>query len=170
METIDRTTRGPKSAADTTRTNRWLAIGLVLALAALVALGAWLLVDNLVKTDYETVIDDFHAAQNSGDGPGAAALFTDDGAFVDPDGLEYVGRANIRNMVDSLANRFQIEITGDTTTFGAYVAVPEKALPSLVTRARVAWTEGGGNVLTGSTTRSASQRKADEERRTLRYT
>ena len=99
MDTIERNTQTQLSPEKAGRTNRWLAIGLVLALAALAGLGAWLLVDNLAKTDYETVVDDFYAAMNSGDGPGAAALFTEDGAFVDPDGLEYAGRVNIRNMV-----------------------------------------------------------------------
>ena len=128
MEAIDRTTDRPVSTVGTGRTNRWLAIGLVLALAALAGLGAWLLVDNLTQTDYEAVIDDFFAAMNSGDGPGAAALFTEDGAFVDPFGLEYAGKLNITSVVDDMPGRLQSEITGDTTTSGAYVAVPEKAL------------------------------------------
>ena len=129
METIERNTQTQLSSEKTGRTNRWLAIGLVLALAALAGLGAWLLVDNLTQTDYEAVVNDVFAAMNLGDGPGAAALFTEDGVFVDPHGTEIAGRADIALMVDALSSGgFQNEIIGDTLTFGAFVAVPEHVL------------------------------------------
>ena len=55
METIEKTTPTFDSTERVLRINRWMAVALVLALAALVALGAWLLIDNFVTSDVEAL-------------------------------------------------------------------------------------------------------------------
>lgn len=104
METMEKKTQDPDSAESVLRINRWMAVGLVLALAALVALGAWLLIDNLVQTDYEKVLEDHLAAQNAADGEAVAALYTEDGVYVDANGHEWVGRGQIASMVKTIVS------------------------------------------------------------------
>ena len=71
METMEKTIDKPERTIETvTRNNRWLILAVVVLLAALVALGAWLLVDNFVTSDVEALIDDYNAAYGTNDSRG----------------------------------------------------------------------------------------------------
>jgi hypothetical protein len=93
METMEETIEKPQRTIEqVTRSNRWLILTVVVLFAALAALGAWVLVDNLVgdesAVDAETeqqinaLIDDYFTAWNTGDGQLLLDSFTADGRYV----------------------------------------------------------------------------------------
>jgi len=84
METMEKTIYKPDRTIETvTRNNRWLILAVVVLLAALVALGAWLLVDNVVTSDVEALLDDYRAAWVGNDAEALASLVTEDVRYVD---------------------------------------------------------------------------------------
>jgi len=129
METIDKTVERPEKLRRAPyRVNRWLVVGLIVAVAALVAVGAWLLIDSVVMTDYEGLIEDHLLAYNAGDSAAVAAMYTEDGVIVDGGGIEWRGKDLIAASVNHYARgNFNSEITGQMVTSGSFVAFPERA-------------------------------------------
>ena len=79
METIEKTIDKPKRTFETViRNNRWLILAVVVLLAALVALGAWLLIDNFVTSDVEALLEESRAAFLDNDFEAWSATVTDD--------------------------------------------------------------------------------------------
>jgi hypothetical protein len=91
------------------RNNRYLIIGLVMAVLLAAGLGAWLIVDNAktgIERDIEALLDEYGAAWEANDGAAVLALLTEDGAVLGGNGRTYRG--------DELA--FEVDHLGTFTT------------------------------------------------------
>ena len=96
------------------RSNRYLIIGLVLALLLAAGFGAWLIVDNsrtAVERDIIALLDDYGAAWEANDGAAVLALMTEDASVKPGNGVTY-GVEEIGGLVDSLGD-FSVERVGD---------------------------------------------------------
>ncbi len=126
METMERKPQTPDSTERVLRINRWMAVALILALAALVALGAWLLIDNFVTSDVEALIADYNGAYEINDSEAWASLLIDDFRFVDVNagetfrGLEAFSADVARNLFLG----FGVETQGPVSVNGNWVSVP----------------------------------------------
>ena len=95
------------------RNNRFLVIGLVVAVLLAAGFGAWLLVDAIgtsTERQINNLIDDYGAAWEANDGAAVAALMTEDAVLWTGDGNRYTGD-EIALIVDS-AN-FTVERIGE---------------------------------------------------------
>ncbi len=126
METMDKTTPTFDSTERVLRINRWMAVGLVLALAAVVAMGAWLLIDNFVTSDVEALIADYNDAYEINDSAAWASLLVDDFRFVDANtGETFRGlEAFNANVARNLFLGFGAETLGPVSVNGNWVSVP----------------------------------------------
>ena len=100
MQTIERPVAPVEKLA---RNNRFLIIGLVVAVLLAAGFGAWLLVDAIgTSTDRQinNLIDDYGAAWEANDGAAVAALMTEDAVLWAGDGNRYTGD-QIATEVDS---------------------------------------------------------------------
>jgi hypothetical protein len=127
METMEETIDKPERTIETvTRNNRWLILAVVVLLAALVALGAWLLIDNVVTSDVEALVEDYMVAYGNNDADVWGSLLTDDFRFVDGNadrtytGLEAFGA----NVARNLRLGWEAETLGPVTVTGNWVSVP----------------------------------------------
>ncbi len=77
MQTMSETAEEHISG-EVARTNRWRRLSMVVLLAAIVAAGTWLLVDNLVKSDIEALIEDYGTAWETNDPALLRSVVTDD--------------------------------------------------------------------------------------------
>ena len=127
METMEKTIDKPERTIETvTRNNRWLILAVVVLLAALVALGAWLLIDNFVTSDVEALIDDYHVAYGNNDADEWASLLTDDFVFTDINaGNTYEGAAFEANVARNLMLGWEAEMLGPLSVNGNWVSVPQ---------------------------------------------
>jgi hypothetical protein len=127
METMEKTFDKPERTIETvTRNNRWLILAVVVLLAALVALGAWLLIDNFVTSDMEALVEDYHVAYGTNDADAWASLLTDNFRFVDVNaGQTYAGlEAFSANVARNLGLGWGAENLGPVTVTGNWVSVP----------------------------------------------
>lgn len=88
------------------RSNRYLIIGLVVAVLLAAGLGAWMIVDNTrtgIERDIIALLDDYGAAWADNDGATVLTLMTEDGAVLAGDGVTYRGDA-LRSAVDTLGD------------------------------------------------------------------
>lgn len=76
MQTMSETAE--ERISEVARTSRWRRLSIVVLLAAIVAAGTWLLVDNLVKSDIEALIDDYGTAWETNDPALLRSVVTDD--------------------------------------------------------------------------------------------
>lgn len=131
METIERTTQKDYSADRVLRINRWLAVGLVLAIAGLAALGSWLLIDNFVKSDSEQIVLDSTAALNSGDRSAWIATYSDDAVLTWVTGGSPSQVRGTQELFawaqEAGAMDLYIDIAGPTVVNGDHVTVPVTA-------------------------------------------
>lgn len=127
METMEKTIERPEIER-VTRSNRWLILAVVVLCAALVALGSWLLVDNLVKSDAEQLLDDSAAAMNAGDVDAFMALHAPDivlTTVVDGTVTRYEGAEELRAWFNVLYDSWYTETTGELVVNGGYVTHSE---------------------------------------------
>lgn len=100
--------------------NRWLIVAVIALAAALVGLGAWVLVDQLStpENDATALIDETMAAINAGDAAGAASTYAED-ATLNLFGDVYTSRAAIeRRYADATGVGTRIERAGDVIVSG----------------------------------------------------
>ena len=74
------------------RSNRYLIVGLVIAVLLAAGFGAWLLVENVrpaIERDIIALIDDYGAAWQANDGAAVAALMTEDASVLPGNGVTY---------------------------------------------------------------------------------
>lgn len=76
MQTMSETAE--ERISEVARTSRWRRLSIVVLLAAIVAAGTWLLVDNLVKSDIEALIEDYGTAWETNDPALLRSVVTDD--------------------------------------------------------------------------------------------
>jgi hypothetical protein len=128
MDTLEKTTEKPQRTIErVSRNNRWLILAVVVLFAALVALGAWLLIDNLVTSDVEALIDDYLAAWETNDYDALAAVVTDDFVFTDDDGIEYRGEADLKGeLAGYFLFEFEVVSTGPISVSGDWVSQPQR--------------------------------------------
>jgi hypothetical protein len=128
METMEKTIDKPERTIETvTRNNRWLILAVVVLLAALVALGAWLLIDNFVTSDVESLILDYNAAWIANDYEALAAVVTDDFVHTGTDGREYQGESELRPEIASYEGLgFEIVTAGPIAVSGDWAMRAER--------------------------------------------
>jgi hypothetical protein len=88
------------------RNNRFLIIGLVVAVLLAAGFGAWLIVDNTrtgIEADIVALLDDYGAAWAANDGEAVAALMTDNGSALAGNGVTYEIE-QLKSVVDSLGS------------------------------------------------------------------
>jgi len=131
METMDKTIQTFDSTERVLRINRWMAVALILALAALVALGAWLLVGQLATSDMERLADDAYAAMNEGNVDAWMDLHSTDAVqelqVVGWDSDTRQGGEELRAWFQryaAMGDGFRNEITGEPVIAGDHVAFP----------------------------------------------
>lgn len=79
MQTMQEKIERPERTLErVVRTNRWLTLAVVILTAAIVAFAAWMLVDNLVKSDVEALIEDYGTAWETNDPALLRSVVTDD--------------------------------------------------------------------------------------------
>lgn len=129
MDTLEKTTEKPeRTMQQVIRNNRWLILAVVVLFAALVALGAWLLIDNLVTSDIEQVLTDSQAALNAGDVEAFMALQTEDivlTTVINGSMTEYSGADAVRSWFNRLWDSWYSEITGELVVSNDYITFPE---------------------------------------------
>lgn len=135
------TTYAPPVRAHRAHVNPWLVAVIGLA-AALVALGAWVLVDrytggDTATQDATTLIDDFSAASSARDGTAAAALLTSDAVLWQTGETVATGKEEIANLISgqaglSVERIAPVTINGDyATTFVRFSAAGLPTVPML---------------------------------------
>jgi hypothetical protein len=115
MQTIERPVAPVEKLA---RNNRYLIIGLVVAVLLAAGFGAWLIVDNTrtnIEADIVALLDDYGAAWEANDGTAVLALMTEDGAVLAGNGVTYRGDA-LRTTIDTIGD-FPLEPTGDLVIY-----------------------------------------------------
>jgi hypothetical protein len=126
METMEKTIDKPERTIETvTRNNRWLILAVVVLLAVLVAAGAWLLIDNLVVSDIEQVVQDGAAAMNAHDVDAYMALHSPDTLFtttINGGYAAYEGEEAVRLWFNGLLDSWYTETTGEVVVQGEYLA------------------------------------------------
>lgn len=96
------------------RNNRFLIVGLVVAVLLAAGFGAWLIVDNTrtgVEADIVALLDDYGAAWAANDGEAVAALMTDNATVLAGNGATY-DIEQLKREVESLGS-FSGERIGD---------------------------------------------------------
>lgn len=128
METMEKTIDKPKRTMETvTRNNRWLILAVVVLLAAFVALGAWLLIDNFVASDMETLIENHIEAWTSFDFEAWSATVTDDFTeFDQPARSTYSMNVMESRMSNFESMGFTVENLGPMTVNGNWVSIPQR--------------------------------------------
>lgn len=128
METMEKTIDKPERTIETvTRNNRWLILAVVVLLAALVALGAWLLIDNFVTSDVEALVEEATAAWTSFDFEAWSATVTEDFTEFDANAsFTYPLYAMELRMSDFEKYGFTLENLGPMTVNGNWVSVPQR--------------------------------------------
>jgi uncharacterized protein (TIGR02246 family) len=103
--------------------NRWF-IGLaVVAVIALVALGAWVLADRAAVSDAEATITTLTEAWSQDDPAALADVYAEDAVLVS--GTEYRGLPAIQTVLSMVATEgFAPEVAGDVVQYGDMVAAP----------------------------------------------
>lgn len=129
METMEKAIDQPGRTIETvTRINRWLILAVVVLLAALVALGAWLLIDNLVTSDIERLVLDANTALNAGDDDAYVALHSPDVVFrtvIDGEhNTVYQSETGLLSWVGGLWDTWHSDITGDVVVDGDFATFP----------------------------------------------
>jgi hypothetical protein len=129
METMEKTIEKPERTIETvTRNNRWLILAVVVLFAVIVAAGAWLVIDNLVTSDVEHVVQDASAAMNAGDIDAFMALHTSDivlTTVLSGSVTKYEGADEVRAWFNGLFDTWYTETTGEVVVSGDYVTYPE---------------------------------------------
>ncbi len=128
METMEKTTETPMRTIETvTRNNRWLILAVVVLLAVIVAAGAWLLIDNFVTSDVESLILDYNAAWIANDYEALAAVVTDDFVHTGTDGRRYQGESELRPEIASYEGLgFEIVTAGPIAVSGDWAMRAER--------------------------------------------
>ncbi len=128
METMEKTIEKPMRTIETvTRNNRWLILAVVVLSAVIVAAGAWLLIDNLVTSDVEALIEESSAAWMSFD-------FEAWSATVTSNFTEFDANAEFPYPLNAMENRmsqferygFTAENLGPMTVNGNWVSIPQR--------------------------------------------
>ena len=126
METIEKATPTFDSTERVLRINRWMAVALILALAALVALGAWLLIDNFVSSDVEALVKEHEAAFLDNDFAAWSATVTDDYTEFDSNaGMTFSLAQMEARMSNFHSMGFAVENLGPMSVNGDWVSVPQ---------------------------------------------
>lgn len=117
------TTYAPPVRAHRAHVNLWLVAAIGLA-AALVALGAWVLVDrytggDTATQDATTLLDEFAAASSANDGRAAAALVTSDAVLWQTDETLATGKEEIAKLITGQAG-LSVERIAPVTINGDY--------------------------------------------------
>jgi len=128
METMEKTIDKPERTIETvTRNNRWLILAVVVLLAVIVAAGAWLLVDNLVLSDIEQIVEDSAVAMNAHDVDAYMALHSSDTLFttmINGQSTVFDGEQALRAWFNGIFDSWYTEATGEVVVSGEYVAFP----------------------------------------------
>jgi hypothetical protein len=113
------------------RSNRYLIIGLVVAVLLAAGFGAWLIVDAVgtsTERQITALLDDYGAAWSANDGAGVLALLTEDGAVLAGNGRTYRSD-ELAFEVDHLGE-FSVEPVSDLAIYervtGWYVATADE--------------------------------------------
>lgn len=96
------------------RNNRYLIVGLVVAVLLAAGFGAWLIVDNTrpaIEKDIMSLLDDYGTAWDANDVEAVAALLTDSATFIAGNGTTY-DIEQIKRVIDSFGS-FSSERIGD---------------------------------------------------------
>ena len=127
METVEKTIHKTERTIETvTRNNRWLILALVVLLTVIVAGGAWLLVDNLVVSDIEQIVQDSSVALDAHDVDAYMALHSSDTLFitvVDGQSTVYDGEEAVRAWFNDRFDTWYSEM-GDVVVSGEYASFP----------------------------------------------
>ena len=128
METMEKTIEKPMRTIETvTRNNRWLILAVVVLSAVIVAAGAWLLIDNFVTSDVESLILDYNEAWIANDYEALAAVVTDDFVHTGTDGREYQGESELRPEIASYeVFGFEIVTAGPVAVSGDWAMRAER--------------------------------------------
>lgn len=129
MKTMEKTMEAPeRTIQKVTRNNRWLILAVVVLLAALAALGAWLVIDTFVTTDMEKMVVESNAALNTGDRTAWIAAYSDDAVLTFVAGGSPSRVSGTQELFtwaqEAGAMDFHAEITGPTSVIGDYVTAP----------------------------------------------
>ncbi len=127
METMEKAIDKPMRTIETvTRNNRWLILALVVLLTVIVAAGAWLLVDNLVLSDMEALVEEHQAAFAANDFAAWSATVTDDFTEFDSNaGMTYSLAQMEQRMTQFRSQGFAVEQLGPMSVNGAWVSIPQ---------------------------------------------
>ena len=141
METMEKTIeKHPRTFEQVTRNNRWLILAVVVLLAAFVALGAWLLIDNFVTSDIEALVEESQAAWTSFDFEAWSATVTDDYTEFDAPAANTYSMVSMETRMSSFESwGFTVEDLGPMTVNGNWVSIPQ----------RVEFTIAGGDAYEG---------------------
>lgn len=128
METMEKTSDKPERTIETvTRNNRWLILAVVVLLAALVALGAWLLIDNFVTSDAEALVEESTAAWTSFDFEAWSATVTDDFTEFDANAGQTFAMDAMESRLSAFRGYgFTIENLGPMKVNGNWVSIPQR--------------------------------------------
>lgn len=128
METMDKTVERPERTIETvTRNNRWLILAVVVLLAVLVALGAWMLIDSFVTSDVEALVEESQAAWTSFDFEAWSATVTDDYTEFDAPAANTYSMASMETRMSSFESwGFTVENLGPMTVNGNWVSIPQR--------------------------------------------
>ncbi len=128
METIEKTIDKPERTIETvTRNNRWLILAVVVLLAIIVAAGAWLLIDNLVVSDIEALVEESQQAYMDNDFEAWSATVTDNYTEFDVTaGFTYSMAAMESRMSSFEELGFTLENLGPMTVNGNWVSIPQR--------------------------------------------
>jgi len=128
MKTMEKTIDKPERTIETvTRNNRWLILAVVVLLAVIVAAGAWVLIDNLVTSDVEALVEEGAAAWESFDFEAWSATVTDDFTQFDANAGETFSLAAMESrMAFFKSYGFTVEDLGPMTVNGNWVSIPQR--------------------------------------------
>ena len=103
--------------------NRWF-IGLgIVAIVALVALGAWVLADRAAVSDAQATVTTLTEAWSQDDPAALADVYAEDAVLVS--GVEYKGLTAIQGVLPMVAREgFAPEVAGDVVQYGNMIAAP----------------------------------------------
>ncbi len=124
MQTMSETAE--ERISEVARTSRWRRLSIVVLLAAIVAAGTWLLVDNLVKSDIEALIDDYGTAWETNDPALLRSVVTDDYMFRNlPDGADITLDGIDTELGSYEVYGFTVEARGEVIVNGRMVSQSE---------------------------------------------
>jgi len=115
----------PSTPSQHTHVVRWLVLAVVLLSAAVIALGAWVVVDQAGTTgnDSQALVDDLANAWSSYDAKAITTLYAPNAVITNPDGSVFVGIDSILGALRAYKLQgFTVEPVGKVAVNGEYTA------------------------------------------------